>query len=80
MQADIASVSPGRTLIAPTVEAHPLSRRITTMSQTSPLQPTVVRLPVDMHRAIRERAEAEDRTMAQTIRRAVKQYLATDDQ
>jgi predicted transcriptional regulator len=43
-----------------------------------PLQPTVVRFPPDMHEAVKARAEAEDRTMAQTIRRAVKQYLAAE--
>lgn len=44
----------------------------------APLQPTVVRLPPEMHEAVKRRAEEEDRTMAQTIRRAVRQYLATD--
>jgi len=49
------------------------------MSDHAQLQPTVVRLPVDMHRAVRERSARDDRTMAQTIRRAVKQYLATEN-
>lgn len=48
------------------------------MSQM-PLQPTMVRLPVDLHEAVKARAERDDRTMASTIRRAVKQYLASDD-
>ncbi len=39
------------------------------------LQPTVVRLPADLHAAVKQRAQQDDRTMAQTIRRAVKQYL-----
>lgn len=49
------------------------------MSGTERLQPTIVRLPADLHQAVRERAERDDRTMAQTIRRAVKQYLANED-
>lgn len=47
--------------------------------RAAPLQATVVRLPADMHQAVRERAERDDRTMAQTIRRAIKQYLATEE-
>lgn len=35
-----------------------------------------VRLPRDLHQAILERAEADDRTMAQTIRVALRYYLA----
>jgi len=32
-----------------------------------------------MHSAIRERSERDDRTMAQTIRRAVRLYLAAEE-
>lgn len=34
-------------------------------------------MPPEMDREIRERAEAEDRTVAQTVRRALKLYLST---
>jgi predicted HicB family RNase H-like nuclease len=40
-------------------------------------QPMYVRLPVELHRAVKERANAEDRTMAQTIRVALRHYLQT---
>lgn len=43
------------------------------------LVPTVVRFPPDMHAALKARAEADERTMAQTVRRAVKQYLARSE-
>lgn len=61
------------------VETHIPTRGGIVMSDHAQLQPTVVRLPVDMHRAVRERSARDDRTMAQTIRRAVKQYLATEN-
>jgi predicted DNA-binding protein len=35
----------------------------------------LVRMPVELHQQIKERAEAEDRTMAQTIRQALRFYL-----
>lgn len=38
-------------------------------------QPTYVRLPVDLHREIKERAAVDERTMAQTIRLALRYYL-----
>ena len=34
-----------------------------------------VRLPKDLHEAVLQRAEVEDRTMAQTIRVALRFYL-----
>ena len=40
------------------------------------VQPVNVRLPRDLHQAILDRAEQEDRTMAQTIRVALRYYLA----
>ena len=39
------------------------------------MQPVMVRMPPDLYEAVKRDAEAEDRTMAQTIRRAVKQYI-----
>lgn len=39
------------------------------------MQPTYVRLPVELHQQVKERAVAEDRTMAQTIRVALRHYL-----
>lgn len=38
-------------------------------------QPVNVRLPRDLHEAVLDRAEKEDRTMAQTIRVALRYYL-----
>lgn len=38
-------------------------------------QAVVVRMPTDLHQAIKERAAADERTMSQAIRYAVKQYL-----
>jgi hypothetical protein len=34
-----------------------------------------VRLPVELHQAVKHRAAADDRTMAQTIRVALRFYL-----
>lgn len=39
------------------------------------VQPTYVRLPSDLHAAVKERSVAEERTMAQTIRLALRYYL-----
>lgn len=39
-------------------------------------QAMCVRLPSELHEAIRERADAEDRTLAQLIRVALRYYLA----
>lgn len=39
----------------------------------------VVRLTTEMHREIAECAAAEDRTMAQTVRRAIRLYLESGD-
>ena len=38
-------------------------------------QPVNVRLPRELHEAVLDRASAEDRTMAQTIRVALRYYL-----
>lgn len=40
-------------------------------------EPLSVRLPRDLTAQLKQRAEDEDRTIANTVRRAVKQYLAT---
>lgn len=39
-------------------------------------RPMYVRLPADLHEAVRARAGEEDRTMAQTIRVALRYYLS----
>jgi len=39
-------------------------------------QPTYVRLPKDLHEAVKQRASEEERTMAQTIRLALRYYLS----
>lgn len=41
-------------------------------------QQVMVRMPPELHQAVKDRAELEDRTMSQTIRHAVKRYLATE--
>lgn len=41
-------------------------------------QPLMVRLPQDLHLAVKDRARAEDRSMAQLVRRAIRQYLKTE--
>jgi hypothetical protein len=38
-------------------------------------QPMYVRLPVDLHEAVKARSVQEDRTMAQTVRVALRYYL-----
>lgn len=40
-------------------------------------QPVNVRLPDDLHAAVIARAEADDRSLAATIRVALRYYLAT---
>ena len=43
-------------------------------------QPLVVRLPRDMHEDVKRQADAEERSMAQVVRRAIRDYLAADRQ
>ena len=53
------------------------------MSETRPkqeLQPIVIRLPIDLHERLKRKAEEEERTMSQTMRRALKRYLEAEDQ
>ena len=38
-------------------------------------QPVNIRLPRELHEAVLDRSKAEDRTMAQTIRVALRYYL-----
>lgn len=38
-------------------------------------QPMYVRLPRELHEAVKERSAADERTMAQTIRHALRFYL-----
>lgn len=45
------------------------------MAERESVQPTYVRLPEELHRAVKERSIAEERTMAQTIRLALRYYL-----
>ena len=42
---------------------------------TREAQPMYVRLPVELHEAVKERAQQDERTMAQTIRVALRFYL-----
>jgi hypothetical protein len=39
------------------------------------VQPTYVRLPKELHQAVKDRSAADERTMAQTIRLALRMYL-----
>lgn len=39
------------------------------------LQATYVRLPKDLHQAVKDRSAEDERTMAQTIRLALRHYL-----
>ncbi len=41
------------------------------------LRPTLIRLPPDLHDAIKAKAAAEERTMAQAIRHALRVYTKT---
>jgi predicted HicB family RNase H-like nuclease len=43
---------------------------------TKNVQSMVVRLPVELHQEAKQRASDEDMSLAQIIRRALKQYLA----
>lgn len=43
-------------------------------------QAVVVRMDAPLHNQLREVSERDERTVAQTVRLAVKQYLAKDDQ
>jgi len=36
-----------------------------------------LRLPTDLHEALRQRAKAEDRRLAQTVRAALRAYLGS---
>lgn len=38
------------------------------------LKPFVIRMPADLHQAIKSKAAAEERSMAQTIRHALRIY------
>jgi len=49
----------------------------TSTDGSRPEQPMYVRLPTELHQAVKARAVEEDRTMAQTIRVALRYYLST---
>ena len=38
-------------------------------------QQLIVRMPAELHAAIRDQADADDMTMAQLVRRALREYL-----
>lgn len=42
------------------------------------VQATYIRMPRELHEQVKARAAAEERTMAQTIRHAVRLYLRAD--
>ena len=43
--------------------------------ETRTEQPMYVRLPTELHEAVKTRSQADERTMAQTIRLALRYYL-----
>lgn len=45
------------------------------MTNNAQLKQVLVRMPDDLHEAIKDRAASEDLSMAQAIRRAVREYL-----
>jgi hypothetical protein len=45
------------------------------MREERGIQPLVVRMPLDLHQAVKERAQEDDLTMAQLVRHAVRDYL-----
>ena len=53
-----------RSVPAPRNASHP----------TSAVKPVVIRMPVDLHDAIKRKAAAEERSMAQAIRHALRIY------
>ncbi len=42
----------------------------------SSVQPLIVRLPSELHTAIKERAASDDLSMSQLVRRALRDYLS----
>ena len=46
------------------------------ITDTPTERPTYVRLPTELHEAVKTRSQEEDRTMAQTIRVALRYYLS----
>lgn len=43
------------------------------------MQQCLIRLPVEIHNRLKAHCDAEDRTMAAVIRRAVRQYLDREE-
>jgi predicted DNA-binding protein len=43
--------------------------------QPATMQPVMVRMPEELYAEVKRLADEQDRTIAQTIRRAVKQYV-----
>ena len=41
----------------------------------SDLRPVVIRMPTDLHQAVKQTAAAEERSMAQAIRYALRMYV-----
>jgi predicted HicB family RNase H-like nuclease len=45
------------------------------MSRKYKFEPVMIRMPSDLHTAIKEKARAEERSMAGTIRHALREYV-----
>jgi len=50
-----------------------------TTTTTRTEQPMYVRLPVELHDAVKQRSAEDERTMAQTIRLALRYYLTNTE-
>lgn len=45
---------------------------------TKDTQQVIVRMPADLHAALKERAAADERSMSQAIRHAIRRYLESE--
>lgn len=48
----------------------------TEKSAEDKVRPVVIRMPAELHQALKDKAAAEERSMAQTIRHALRLYAA----
>lgn len=60
--------------VGPGGKEHPMSTLIEEKAHKAN-QALVVRLPHEMHEQVKRQAEEEERTMAQIVRRALRDYL-----
>lgn len=48
------------------------------MTSPKDTQQVIVRMPADLHTALKERAAADERSMSQAIRHAIRRYLESE--